>query len=52
LAGSGLAAAERLPEQGVGHHGHRLAATQALAVKRADHVVGEPGEYRFRGMVF
>ena len=36
-------AAERLPEQGVGHDGHRLAAAQALAVKRADHVVGEPG---------
>jgi len=32
-------AAKRLPEQCVGYTGHRLSAAQALAVKRADHVV-------------
>ena len=34
-------AGESLPEQFVGHPGHRLAAALALAVKRADHVVGQ-----------
>jgi hypothetical protein len=36
-------AAERLPEQDIGHDRHRLAASQTLAVKRADYVVGKPG---------
>ena len=33
-------AAERLPKQAVDNNSHRLAAAQALAVKRADNVIG------------
>ena len=32
---------EGLAEQGIGQTGHRYSAAPALAVKRADHVVGE-----------
>ena len=41
--------AERLPQQGVGHDRHRLPLAQALAVERADHIIGEPGSVQVSG---
>jgi hypothetical protein len=41
--------AKRLPEQVVGHPGHRYPAALALAVKRADHVIGESGRIQVSG---